>query len=139
MDINEEYKNIILALTEDHTFESDCDLDPEEIEEAAKRHRGLLVYKKIKLFKSVGDNDGVIQLETEDVSLFEKVRTFMKQLPEIYHKCIGCPCHEYNYPECGKCIYYELCNNAQQVYPDECNEKDCFEFFSYIESQNDIK
>lgn len=68
----------------------------------------------------------------EDKKLIIKIKTLKECMPNEFHKCIGCPCLENDYPSCHRCVFYESCISGNSPYPSECNESDCYRAFGWI-------
>lgn len=93
-------------------------------------------YEKTEFIKEYFDNreTNIEKLNDDDKKLIKKIMLFKKFLPEEMHKCIGCPCLEYDYPQCENCSFQDSCLSGNPVYPDECDESQCFRTFEYMDS-----
>lgn len=109
-------------------------------EKVIKRYVALLDYKKTLLFKeSIKNGLKIDNLDPLDEEEFSRIENLIKEFPEKYHKCIGCPCNENDYPKCEECVFFEMCISGESVYPGECVEGDCYEFFEYCEKAQQEK
>lgn len=90
-------------------------------------HREFEVWQKVRKFKQL-ISEGKINLEhysDGEQMLINKIMIFMEKLPPEYHKCIGCPCNEHDYPKCEVCPYYVYCIKGITPYPSGCRDGDC--------------
>lgn len=55
-----------------------------------------------------------------------RIHELMTEFPEDMHQCIGCPCIEFDYPNCSSCPFLHDCLSGQPPYPKSCKEEYCF-------------
>ncbi len=98
-------------------------------------------YEKTEFIKENIDQLKVNQysnITSEDKELITKIIVLMDCIPSDFHKCIGCPCLENDYPSCHKCIFYQNCISGNRVYPNECYESDCYRTFAWMNENEEI-
>jgi len=92
-----------------------------------KLYQEFQVWVIVVEFKQlIANSEMVFENYSEDEQqLINKIMVYMEKLPEEYHKCIGCPCNEHDYPACAGCPYYKYCIHGLWPYPEGCRDGDC--------------
>ena len=83
-----------------------------------------------ELRQLVGNSD----LTSSDIQLIGIIDELLKLYTAKMHKCIGCPCREFEHPNCYHCPFLESCRMNVLAYPDECNPSDCGDMFRWFNS-----
>lgn len=78
--------------------------------------------------RAMVDNYGNVNVEIlseDEVTLYERVGVMINTLPENYHRCIGCPCYEFDFPMCETCPFHMACINGDKPFPAYCDPLEC--------------
>lgn len=107
---------------------------PTELE--LQRYIDSCNYEKVEFVKEhcVDEENNIEELCDDDKEIIKKVKRLMKLLPKEMHRCIGCPCLEYDYPQCESCSFQDSCLSGNSPYPNECDESNCYNTFEYLKA-----